>query len=121
MNEKHKNSTSFCTFDEGGYQYIGEDKKTSHIEFLNGIFKQINRIRRIAKENGIQGVRRKGMEEAIEFHDALDGNDFIEIIDETTDILNMALQTIEAYGIEKEVLERLEFKLTRTEKVKGII
>lgn len=78
-----------------------------------------DRIKNIARKNGKQVVRAKTKEECIELSEALERNDYDDIIDETADVLHMITQLMEVYDIEEQVEKRLEFKVERTERRYG--
>ena len=76
---------------------------------------QKQRIIKIAQKNGTHTTRNKSLEEVAEYKEALESNDTYAIIDEIADILITAYQEIYHLNIKKEVEDRLEHKIARTE------
>ena len=77
----------------------------------------IDRIKRIAEENGFQLVCEKTKEECEELIYAIETNDEKNILDEIADVQIMLHELSMVYGISREdILSRMEYKIKRTEK-----
>ena len=68
----------------------------------------------IAKHNGVQVVNEKTKEECQELIDAVEHNVIEEVIDEVADVFIMLYQQMIGNDIEKEVYDRIDFKIERT-------